>query len=148
MKTIAEKALASWSTERIEYMRDNGSKISVQEKDTKGTVTATHTRVISYRAKHMVKVYIPGPTAKSMMANGLKELKRATVCGEASSVIAIWDSGTTAKLTVMEFISGKMEIDMKVAGLIASSMEKDLTFSRTEIPILATIMRANQMERE
>lgn len=37
-------------------------------------------------------------------------------CGKESLVIAIWVNGSILKLMDMEYISGKMEIDLKVAG--------------------------------
>jgi hypothetical protein len=38
------------------------------------------------------------------------------VCGEVYLVILIWGNGKILKLMVMEFINGKMEIDMKDLG--------------------------------
>ena len=67
--------------------------------------------------KLMEKVFIIGLMVRSMMVNGKKVLKMDMVCGEVYSEIAIWDNGQKVKLMDMEFINGKMVIDMKVHGL-------------------------------
>ena len=73
-------------------------------------------RVISRKVKLMVKEYIIGLMEKYMMANGVKELKMVMECGKESLVIAIWVNGSILKLMDMEYISGKMEIGLRVAG--------------------------------
>lgn len=121
--------------------------INVVEKDMRDTVTAIHTKEIFCQVKLMEKVSILGPTEKSMMANGPKESRKAMVCGEASSAIAIWDNGTTVKLTAMESINGKTVIATKAAGSTVSNMAKALTFSQTATPILATTMKESLTAR-
>lgn len=65
-------------------------------------------------------------------------------CGKAFSVIVIWDSGKIQKHMVMEFINGKMGIDMKEAGIIVLNMGKDLIFLPTVIHIQEITNKENQ----
>ena len=43
--------------------------------------------------RHMVKVFIIGPTEKYTMVNGKKESRMDTECGEVYLVIVIWVNG-------------------------------------------------------
>lgn len=67
----------------------------------------------------MEKEFTLGKTEKFMMVNGKMERRMAMAFGEAYTVIAIQESGKTARLKAMESISGKMGINMKVNGSIA-----------------------------
>jgi len=71
----------------------------------------------SRKEKLMARESITGLMEKSMMENGVKELRMAMACGKVYLEIAIWANGSTQKLMGMECISGKMEIDLKVAGI-------------------------------
>lgn len=75
-------------------------------------------REISIMERHMERGFIIGLMERSMMASGGMELKRAMECGEAFLGIRILDNGRIVKLMDMVYINGKMEIDMKVVGLI------------------------------
>lgn len=50
-------------------------------------------KVIFKREKLMEKEFIIGQMEKSMMVNGVKELKMVTECGKVYLVIAIWGNG-------------------------------------------------------
>jgi hypothetical protein len=49
----------------------------------KGSKTATSTKEISQRAKHMEREYLPGPMEKFMTENGTTESRRAMAYGRA-----------------------------------------------------------------
>jgi hypothetical protein len=100
---------------------------------------ATGMKVISNQEKLMAKVYTIGPMERSTMVNGQEELRTDMACGGVSLEIATWDSGMKVKLMVMEYISGKMETDMKDHGQTVSSMGKAQIFSRTVTSTLATM---------
>jgi hypothetical protein len=56
-------------------------------------VMAILMKVIFKREKLMEKEFIIGQMEKSMMVNGVKELKMVTECGKVYLVIAIWGNG-------------------------------------------------------
>jgi len=90
---------------------------------------------------------ILGLMVKFMMENGSKGLKKAMECGEASLEIATWVSGRIAKLMAMEFISGRMGIDMRDPGSIVSSMAKARIFLQMEMSTLVITKMENQMAK-
>ena len=87
------------------------------KKDMSVIAMEIHTKVTSKKEKLMEKEYIIGQMEKSMMVNGGKESKMVMECGKVYLEIAIWDNGLIRKLMVMEFINGKMAIDLKVVGI-------------------------------
>ena len=128
-----------WSTERTGSTKANGSTTSAKAKAWRGTQTETDMRVILSKEKRMARVCITGLTERSTTANGKMESKKATECGKVFSVTATSVSGKTVKPMVMEYISGRMEIDSKVAGRTVSSTEKDLIYLRMEMSTLETM---------
>jgi hypothetical protein len=70
-------------------------------------------------ARLMEKEFITGLMERSMMVSGGMGSRRAMACGEESLVIVISGNGKIVRLMDMEYISGKMEIDMRAVGLIA-----------------------------
>ena len=79
-------------------------------------VMAILMKVIFKKERLMGKEFIIGQMEKSMMGNGAKELKMVMECGKVYLETAIWVNGLTQKLMDMEYINGKMEIDLKAAG--------------------------------
>ena len=57
----------------------------------------------------------------------------------------ILENGSFQRLMGMEFIHGGMEIDMRENGKNASSMDKELIYSQTEMSILASTRMVNLM---
>jgi hypothetical protein len=86
--------------------------------------------------------------ARSTTANGAGASKMATECGREYSVIAIWDSGKTARHMAMEFISGKMAIGTKDPGKIVLSTAKDLIYLPMVMCTQEAIMEASLMAKE
>ena len=80
---------------------------------------AIPTKVTFSMVKHMEKAYIIGQMVKSMMVNGLMELRKDMECGKEYLVTPISVNGKIVKLMVMEFINGRMVIGTKDHGLIA-----------------------------
>ena len=78
--------------------------------------------------KHMAKEYILGLMEKSMMVNGLMELRKVMVFGRVLMEILILANGRTARPMVMEYINGRMVIDMKANGNNVLDTEMELTF--------------------
>lgn len=68
-------------------------------------------------------------------------------CGRESLVIVTSDNGKTARPMGMEYISGKMEIDLKEAGLIASSTERELICLQMEMSTQETMHLENLKAR-
>lgn len=97
-------------------MKATGSTTSETKKDMSVIQTAIPTKVISKKEKHMARESITGPMEKSMMENGVKESRMVMACGKVYLEIAIWANGSTQKHMDMEYINGKMEIDLKEAG--------------------------------
>jgi len=87
------------------------------KKDMSVIVMAIHMKVIFRKGKLMARESITGLMAKSMMGNGARELRMAMACGKVYLETAIWVNGLTQKLMDMEYINGKMEIDLKAAGI-------------------------------
>ena len=87
------------------------------KKDMSVIVMAIHMKVIFRKEKLMAMESITGLMGKSMMENGARELRMAMACGKVYLVTAIWANGLTQKLMDMEYINGKMEIDLKAAGI-------------------------------
>jgi hypothetical protein len=79
--------------------------------------TVIPTKEISKKERHMVREFTTGLMEKSMMENGVRELRMAMACGRVYLEIAIWASGLTQKHMDMAYINGKMEIDLKEAGI-------------------------------
>jgi hypothetical protein len=99
-----------------EFMKDNG-------KMTNGMVMAMKcSRMVTYimapiiKVNLMEKVYIPGQMAKSMTGSGSWASKMGMESGEVKEAIHILVSGLMVKLRVMEYIFGKIKINMKVNG--------------------------------
>ena len=86
------------------------------KKDMSVIVMAIHMKVIFRKEKLMARESITGQMAKSMMENGARELRMAMECGKVYLETAIWVNGLTQKLMDMEYINGKMEIDLRAAG--------------------------------
>jgi len=86
------------------------------KKDMSVIVMAIHMKVIFRKEKLMARESITGQMAKSMMENGARELRMAMACGKEYLETAIWVNGLTQKLMDMEYINGKMEIDLRAAG--------------------------------
>lgn len=97
-------------------MKAIGSMIREIRKDMSVIATATPTKAIFKKVKHMEKEFIAGLMEKFMMENGVKELKMAMECGKVYLEIAIWANGLTQKLTDTGYTNGKMGIDLRVAG--------------------------------
>jgi hypothetical protein len=97
-------------------MKAIGSTTKEIKKDMSVIVMAIPMKVISKKEKHMEKESIAGRMVKSMTENGAKELKMDMECGKVYLVTVIWGNGSILKLTVMGYINGKMEIDLKAAG--------------------------------
>ena len=87
------------------------------KKDMSVIVMEIHTKVIFRKEKLMARESITGLMGKSMMENGARELRMAMACGKVYLVTATWVNGLTQKLMDMEYINGKMEIDLKAAGI-------------------------------
>ena len=87
------------------------------KKDMSVIVMEIHMKVIFRKGKLMARESITGLMAKSMMGNGARELRMAMACGKVYLETAIWVNGLTQKLMDMEYINGKMEIDLKAAGI-------------------------------
>jgi len=116
MNRIKEKAMVSWYIVKIEFTKDSGKMIYVMEKAMNAIVMGILMKATFSTEKLMVKECTIGPMEKSTMANGSRVSRKDMECGKASMVTAIWANGANLKLTVMEFISGKMEIGMKETG--------------------------------
>lgn len=99
-------------------MRESGRMMSDMEKALKGIKTTINMKGNFKMEKLMVKGFILGSMEKYMMANGKMESKMDMVFGKEFLGILILESGRTARLMVMEFINGKMEISMKESGRI------------------------------
>ena len=147
-RATKEKAMASWSIGKTEFMKDSGSMTKGNKRDMKGTAMATGMKATLRMEKHMEKVCTTGPMVRSMTESGAEESKKATACGEVSSETAIWANGKTVKLMVTESISGKMVIGMKAPGQIASSMAKALTSSRTAMSTRVTTCKESPRVKE
>ena len=81
----------------------------------------------------MARASTCGQMEKFTMANGAMESKRATECGEESLVIHSLENGRTQKQMDTVFISGRMEIDLKVSGEPDSKADRAQTYSQMEI---------------
>ena len=75
-------------------------------------------RVISRMENQMAMESLRGLMGKYMKASGLWGLKKARVYGRAFLVIRTLGSGSNLRQRDTVYISGKMEIDMRVNGLI------------------------------
>ena len=98
-------------------MKATGLMTKETKKDMSVIQMAILMKETSRKEKHMARESITGLMEKFMMENGVKESRMAMACGKVYLEIAIWANGSTQKLMGMEFISGKMEIDLKVAGI-------------------------------
>ena len=68
---------------------------------------------------HTGKVFIHGQMVKFTKVSGWQVSKKAKEFGKVSSVILTLASGDNPKRQATVFISGKMEISMKVSGTTA-----------------------------
>jgi hypothetical protein len=66
------------------------------------------------------------------MVSGNRDSNTEMVCGRALQEIHTLENGLTRKRTDTGFTFGEMEIDTRVNGKFASSMEMGLTYSQTE----------------
>jgi hypothetical protein len=98
-------------------MKATGLMTKETKKDMSVIQMAILMKETSRKEKLMARESITGLMEKSMMENGVKESRMAMACGKVYLEIAIWANGSTQKLMGMECISGKMEIDLKVAGI-------------------------------
>lgn len=64
------------------------------------------------------KVFLPGQMEKCLKVSGIWGSRKVKEFGKASLEIRILVNGTILKLTVTEYISGKMVTDMKENGLM------------------------------
>lgn len=119
MKTIKDVDMGLCFTVRTGSMKECGLMIKDTKKDMSDTVMVTLTREISKKEKLMVREYIYGLMAKSMTVNGVGELRTVMECGRVFLEIVTWVNGLIQKLMVMEFINGKMVIDLREAGINA-----------------------------
>jgi len=145
---IKDVGTESCAIEKTESTKANGIMIRDKEKATKGTAMGIRTRETLEKERHMVKEFITGPMAKCTMVNGVEESRKAQACGRESLVTAIWDNGATRKLMAMAFTSGRMVIDMKVAGTCVSNMVKALTCLQMVIVFQAITKMADQVAEE
>jgi hypothetical protein len=97
-------------------MKACGSMIKETKRDMSVIVMVIPMKVIFRKVKLMEREFIIGQTEKCMMENGVKELKMVMECGKVYSETVIWVNGLILKLMDMEYINGKMEIDLKEAG--------------------------------
>lgn len=74
-------------------MKAVGLMIRETKKDMSVIVMAIHMKVIFRKEKLMERESITGQMAKSMMVNGVKELKMAMACGKVYLETAIWVNG-------------------------------------------------------
>lgn len=71
----------------------------------------------------------------------------AMVYGVAQKMIHTLENGNNQKLMAMEFINGKMEINMKASGTNVLNMAQALIFFVMVTLILANILMGDRMER-
>lgn len=118
-------AWESWSIGQGGRMRGIGTTISGRVKDLRNTRTTTPTLVSSKKVKLMGKGCTPGRMEKCMTGSGEWDWSMAMECGKEQQVTPISESGLRVKLTVMEFMSGRMETDMKENGSTAWNTDKE-----------------------
>lgn len=101
-----------------ESMKVNGRMIRDQEMDLKGIRMEIHMKEIFNKIKLKVKEYINGQMVKFMMGNGVKEQSKVMEFGEEYIMIVTLENGKIVRQMDMEFMFGKMEINMKESGKI------------------------------
>ena len=93
--------------------------INDMEMATRGIQTTTGMKGNLNEEKLMAKESIIGTLVRFMTVSGKMELKKVTVFGRELMAIHILENGEILKLTVMEFIHGKMGTGMKENGTTA-----------------------------
>jgi hypothetical protein len=94
-------------------MKENGKTISNTALEKKSGPTTVNMKVITLRARNMVKVFISGKMAQSITVTGLRtELKdMESISGKMA--VCILENGKIITCTAKEFTLGLMEDDMK-----------------------------------
>jgi len=110
--------MESWFIGKIGFMKGSGSMILGKEREWKDIVMETNMKEIFIMVRLMEKEFIIGLMERFTTENGEMESRKVMECGEAFLVIHILVNGRIVKLMDMEYINGKMEIDMKVLGSI------------------------------
>ena len=98
-------------------MKAAGLRTYVTVKHLNATPTATAITATSRWAKLMVKVSTLGPTVKSSMESGFKDLSKVMESGEGCITILILESGLSRRLMDTVYIPGKTETVTKVNGI-------------------------------
>lgn len=106
----------------LEHMKDNGLMIRDTDMDTRCLQMVMYIKVAFVKVNRMVKGYIHGQMGKYMRVNGKWELKRVQVFGKVLLKTLILVNGLMGKQKDMEFIYGKIKINMRESGRIIKGM--------------------------
>lgn len=98
--------------------------------------------------KLMVKVFILGAMAKYTMVSGIKVSSMVMESGEDCTMTLTLENGDRLRQKGMVFILGRMVIDMKGNGNIASSTDKEQIFLLMVISTLENIKMENQKVKD
>ncbi len=94
----------------------NGTQTKEKVGVMKGLQTVMSIKENIKMAKHMEKEFSIGNMERFMMVNGFLEPKKAMGFGKVLKETLILGNGRIAKLKAMEYMFGKMEIDMRESG--------------------------------
>lgn len=100
----------------IGLMKEIGIRIFDMDKVMKDIKMVINMKVNFKTIKLMEKAYIGGEMVRDMMDSGKREVRMVMEYGQVIKEILILENGSKVRLKGMEFINGKMEINMKVSG--------------------------------